>query len=415
MRTFHAPALLLLAALLAPTGSSTTEERPAEKPKVRALTAFIKLDTAQYQEQIQQTLAFLRQAKGVYEQAGFEVQTIRITTQPFPEYTRGMAPLDALHFFHQYDELAMKEGFAASIGPAMLKPGDNPEQAVLLSRILAPATTIAGSIVIAGEDGVHWDAVKMAAGMINFLAEHSPKSLANFRFAATALVPPGTPFYPASYHLDMDHKFSVGLQSANVVAEAMSATHDPAAAEQRIRETLGAYAKQIETVSNRVAEQANWGYMGIDLSPAPLKRVSIGGAIESFTGGWMGSSGTLTAAAVITRAIQSIPVTRIGYSGLMMPVLEDSVIAQRWSEGALSMDGLLAYSSVCGTGLDVVPLPGKISAGQLERILADVATLSVKLHKPLSARLLPVAGKDAGDKTEFADPFLVNAMIRPLP
>ena len=47
-----------------------------------------------------------------------------------------------------------------------------------------------------------------------------------------------------------------------------------------------------------------------------------------------------------------------------MPVLEDTRLAQLWAEGALSMDQLLAYSAVCGTGLDTIPLPGDISASE---------------------------------------------------
>jgi uncharacterized protein len=99
----------------------------------------------------------------------------------------------------------------------------------------------------------------------------------------------------------------------------------------------------------------------------------------------------------------------------MLPVLEDSVLAQRSGEGAVSIDALLAYSAVCGTGLDTVPLPGEITAEQLERILTDVASLAYKWNKPLSARLLPVAGKKAGERTEFDDPFLVNTTLQPLP
>jgi uncharacterized protein (UPF0210 family) len=79
------------------------------------------------------------------------------------------------------------------------------------------------------------------------------------------------------------------------------------------------------------------------------------------------------------------------------------------------MDGLLSYSAVCGTGLDVVPLPGRVTHEQLVRIIGDVASLAVKWHKPLSARLLPVATKDAGDRTEFDDTRLVNVLLRPLP
>jgi len=108
-------------------------------------------------------------------------------------------------------------------------------------------------------------------------------------------------------------------------------------------------------------------------------------------------------------------VTKVGYNGVMMPVLEDTRLAQLWGEGALSMDQLLAYSSVCGTGLDTIPLPGDVSAAQLARIIGDVASLSAKLSKPLSARLLPVPGAKAGDMTAFDDPNLVNTVIQPLP
>jgi uncharacterized protein (UPF0210 family) len=137
--------------------------------------------------------------------------------------------------------------------------------------------------------------------------------------------------------------------------------------------------------------------------------------VEAFTGEEFGSSGTLTVAALITDALRSIPVKRAGYSGLMVPVLEDEVLAARWSQGTLNLDALLAYSAVCGTGLDTVPLPGDVSVEQLERIIGDMASLAVKLRKPLSARLMPVAGKKAGERTEFNDPFLVNTTLQPLP
>jgi hypothetical protein len=79
------------------------------------------------------------------------------------------------------------------------------------------------------------------------------------------------------------------------------------------------------------------------------------------------------------------------------------------------MDQLLAYSSVCGTGLDTIPLPGDVTVQQLERIIGDVATLSVKFTKPLTARLMPVPGLKAGDQTTFDDPNLVNTVLQPLP
>jgi hypothetical protein len=122
----------------------------------------------------------------------------------------------------------------------------------------------------------------------------------------------------------------------------------------------------------------------------------------------------MTAAAIITRAVQAAPVKRVGYSGLMVPVLEDNVLARRWAEGTYNIDSLLAYSAVCAGGLDTVPLPGDVSEEQIARILGDVATLAYKWQKPLAARLLPVPGKKAGDRTEFDDPRMANTTIQTL-
>lgn len=385
----------------------------AEKPKVRAVTAFIRLERARYQQQVEETLVVLRRAQAAFEEAGYEVQTLRIATQPFPDYTRDLLQSDALAFFQAYDQLMKKENIDAAIGPAMLSDADDPRAAELLAVVLR-TTSLSGSLVIAGDDGVHWRAVRQAAKLILYWSQNSPGGRANFNFAATALVPPHTPFYPAAYHLGPGRQFAVALQSANVVAEAFTPGSTPEEAGAALAAALGEHARAIEAVAQAVAQETGWEYKGIDLSPAPLKEVSIGGAIEKLTGAPFGSSGTMTAAAVITQALRALPVKQAGYSGLMVPVLEDSVLAQRWSEGTLTLDALLAYSAVCGTGLDTIPLPGDVSRERLERILGDVASLAVKLHKPLSARLMPIAGKKAGDRTEFDDPFLVNATLQPL-
>ncbi|MGA8144072.1 MAG: DUF711 family protein [Candidatus Acidiferrales bacterium] len=406
------PVLFLLAATNPRIISA--QHNANQKPQVRAITAFIRLDRANYESQIQETLKFLHTAKAAFEKSGYEVQTLRITTQPFPEYTAGLSTDDALAFFRAYDALAVKEGFDASIGPAMTKDTDDPRNAELLAQILANSKTLEGSIAIAGGDGIHWNAIHATAALLQYVSTHSVHSQGNFSFTAAALVPPNTPFYPASFTGEGQH-FAIGLQSANVVADAFTSANSAAEAETRLRDSLGRYAQEIEAAAKQIDAQTGWNYGGIDLSPAPLKEISIGAAIEKFYGAPLGSSGTLTVAALITRALREVPVTHTGYSGLMLPVLEDSVIAQRWSEGRLTMDSLLSYSAVCGTGLDTIPLPGDITEDQLVRILGDVASLSVKWHKPLSARLLPIAGKKPGDTTELNDPFLVNARIQPLP
>jgi uncharacterized protein (UPF0210 family) len=141
----------------------------------------------------------------------------------------------------------------------------------------------------------------------------------------------------------------------------------PREAEKQLSAALGRHLRDAENVAVAIAGQSGWAYAGIDPTPAPLGDVSIGRAIESFTGGPFGVSGTMTAAAIITRAVQAAPVKRVGYSGLMVPVLEDNVLARRWAERAYNIDSLLAYSAVCAGGLDTVPLPGDVSEEQIAR------------------------------------------------
>ena len=384
-------------------------------PKVRAITAFVKLDRTQYTGQIAETLKMLRQAKKIFEAAGYPVESVRITTQPFPDYIRGLSKSKAIEFFRGYDELAIKESFDANIGPAMLRDDDDPAQVELLGEVLSATKTVEGSLVMADEDGIHWNGIRAAAKMVRYVTEHSPNSQGNFNFTATAMLQPYGPFYPGSYHRGAGHQFSVGLESANVVDAVFAATSGkPQQATEELTKALTRHALAVEKLARRVESETGWTYMGLDPTPAPLREVSIGAAIEKFTGAKFGSSGTMTAAAIITKAVSSVPVKRTGYSGLMIPVLEDSRLAQRWGEGTYDMDSLLAYSAVCGTGLDTIPLPGDIPEERLQRIFGDVATLAFKWRKPLSARLQPVKGKTAGDRTAFDDPFIVNTVIQPL-
>ena len=391
-----------------------TVVRGEARPRIRTITAFINLERAQYKQQVAEAMQMLRRAKTIFESRGYEVQTLRIATQPFPEYTKGMSTQQAVAFFKEYDALAEKEKFAAGIGPAMLNAGDSEAEADLLANILAATKHICGSIVVAGEEGVRWKAVGAAARAMKKLEEETERSQGNFNLGAIAMVPPLSPFFTAAYHTGFGHQFAIGLESANVVAEAFRDAPDLETAKHRLTDMLSEQASEIERHAGRVDQETGWAYMGIDLSPAPLKEISIGAAMEELIAQPFGSNGTLTAAATITSAIKDVRVKQTGYNGLMLPILEDSRLAQRWSEGHVSLEGLLSYSAVCGTGLDTVPLPGDVSIEQLDMIIGDMATLAFKWHKPLSARLLPVKGKAPGDTTEFDNPFLVNATIQPL-
>jgi uncharacterized protein (UPF0210 family) len=298
----------------------------------------------------------------------------------------------------------------------MMSDSDDPAGAELLTDALNSGLKLNASIIVAGEDGIHWNAVRAAAKLIKQVSEKSDKSQGTFNFAATAMLPAYAPFFPGSWHDGPGKQFAIGLEGAGLIDQAMSeANHDPKVAVQKMTALLTEHARVVERVGLQIAQQTGWAYLGFDPTPAPLKDVSIGAAIEKFTGAPFGSSGTMTAASLITQAVKAVPVKQVGYSGLMLPVLEDARMAQRWSEGTYSIDSLLAYSAVCGTGLDTVPLPGDVTEEQLARMIGDVASLAVKWHKPLTARLQPVAGKKPGEKSAFEDPYLVNAALQKIP
>jgi uncharacterized protein (UPF0210 family) len=153
-------------------------------------------------------------------------------------------------------------------------------------------------------------------------------------------------------------------------------------------------------------------FAGIDLSPAPLGEDSIASALELCGYGPVGAPGTLAVAAALTASLKQTGLPTCGYCGLMLPVLEDAVLGRRWEEGLVNAHQLLLYSAVCGTGLDTLPLPGDIALEEIAHMLLDVATLALRLNKPLSARLFPVPGKHAGERTEFTSPYLTNTLVR---
>jgi uncharacterized protein (UPF0210 family) len=413
-------AAVLCAAVLSLTAhAEALAEGHAEdytRPKVRAITAFVRLDHASYQAEVAAALAVLRAAKGEFEKEGYEVETLRVVTQPLAELVNGQSEAQALAYLESLDDLGAKEGFIPNIGPGMMRDSDDPRTMRLLEKALSTLSNLQASSIIADDDGIHWKVIQETAALVHYVTGHSLHSQGNFAFTATAMLKPYGPFYPGAYHSGPGKQLSIGFEGANVVQEVFARTRgDFAKSVAELTRQLTVHARVGESIGQRVTAAKGWTFMGVDPTPAPLGDVSIGAAMETYTGAKFGSSGTLTAALIITSAVKAVPVKQVGYSGLMVPVMEDKLLAQRWAEGTFNTDDLLAYSAVCGTGLDTVPFPGDISAEQMVRIFGDVASLAWKWKKPLSARLQPVAGKKAGDMTQFSSRFLFNTTLHAVP
>ena len=383
-------------------------------PKVRALTAGVDLETLGEWAPVETALGLLARARARLAREGFEVQLARLSLPPLLARLDPPRRWTSLAHVRQLDAMAGDAGVVVSVGPLAVE--DAPEAsdrglATWIADLNAATAHTHASVVIASPDGgVHRHNAAIAAAAMRAIAGASADGLGNFRFAAAARVPAMTPFFPVAYHHGAP-AISAGLESAHLVHDAVREARHADDAGRRLIAHLGPALMGVERVLDGIAHDERVHYAGIDTSPAPLGSVSIGAAIETLSGSAFGDAGTLDACATLTAAIKALPVRACGYSGLMLPVLEDDVLAARASEGRFGVRELLLYSSVCGTGLDVVPIPGDTPAASIARLLLDVAALSTRLDKPLSARLLLAPGLSTGEQTTFENPYLVNSTV----
>lgn len=378
--------------------------------RIRTITAGIEMQGPRQLDRIEGAIAVLKQGRELFADAGYEVQTLRIATQPL------MAGLDAsardrmLADLQRLDALLIGSGTILSIGPLLTRDQRDARLAAWASELVRTTRSISFSAVIADGTGVHEHSAATAADIIAALAVALPGGIGNFRFAAAANIPAGTPFFPVAWHQGAD-SVALGVESASLVEEAFARLEDRSRAVESLRAFMSAALAPIEKIGQELARRSRRAYLGIDTSPAPMKDRSIAAAIEAFTHAPFGAASTLQACSIVTAAIKSLDVKSCGYSGLMLPVLEDPLLAQRAGEGRFGLRDLLLYSSVCGTGLDVVPVPGDTGAPTLAALLKDVAALSARLNKALSARLFLVPGKKAGEIARFDDAVLTDSVI----
>jgi hypothetical protein len=382
--------------------------------KIRTVTAGVNLKNTSDLITVESAIGFLQKAKKKFEDEGFEIQTLRIATQPLPEYLNGKTRSEALADLKKIDEVVAAKSVLLSIGPVITDDRHDPELASWATQLVRETKNINFSVTVASpEGGIHSQTALTAAETIVAISKSSPGGEGNFRFTAAANCLAGTPFFPVAYHRGPE-SFSIGLESPGLLQEAFEQSKDIEEAKAKLKTLLESELGPVEKLALGIAQNEHRQYLGIDTSPAPSKDASIGAAIEALTRVPFGSASTLAACAAITDVLKSLSIKTCGYSGLMLPVLEDPVLAKRAAEGRYSVRELLLYSSVCGTGLDVVPLAGDTSANELAALIRDVAALSTKLHKPLSARLFLIPGKKAGEQAEFDNPFLTGSVVMKL-
>jgi uncharacterized protein (UPF0210 family) len=383
--------------------------------KIRSITYFCNPGWPIDDSKLEEAGKFLAEAKAAYEASGYAVQSTRLATVPFLQILGADKIRETPKLAEQMAAAIQPAGIAyAALGPAQPEVLDS--FSVIPEAIAAAQNIFFSGAMADARFGISLPAVQACAEVITRCGPITPDGFANLRFAALANVKAGSPFFPAAYHNQDEPAFSIATEAADLAVEVFTHARTVTDGQWTMTSEIEKRAKELAQVGDALNHRFSIVFGGIDfsLAPFPSEAVSIGAAMERMGVPRAGLHGSLAAAAILTEIIEHARFPGAGFSGLMLPVLEDSVLAQRAAEGTLTVKDLLLYSAVCGTGLDTIPLPGDTTPEQIAALLLDLSALALRLDKPLTARLMPIPGKKAGDLTNFNFDYFANSRVMAL-
>ncbi|MGZ9225237.1 MAG: DUF711 family protein, partial [Anaerolineales bacterium] len=322
--------------------------------KIRSITYFCNPQYPLDEKVLQKAGTFLSEARSAYEAAGYQVQTVRLATVPFPQLL-GDGQIDKLpELVTQFEEIAQQHNIGyVSLGPALPEMPRSYE--VIPEGIFVSKNIFFGGVMADTTRGLNLSAVRACAEIIVKAALIEPSGFANLQFAALANVNAGAPFFPAAYHDGDAPAFAIATESADLAVEAFENAKTLEDGRKALVSEVTRHGQAISRVAQGFTQSPVSNYysptfLGIDfsLAPFPDDAHSLGNAVEKMGVPKMGLHGSLAAAAILTEAVDRADFPHVGFSGFMQPVLEDSVLAKRAAEGTLTIKDVLLYSAVCG-------------------------------------------------------------------
>ena len=401
--------------------------------RVRTITCFVTLQSDSYQlkaggeiewkdsSHMEEGVTLLGKVESNLTEKGYTVQTIRLATNPFGTWLPTGTASETEKVLKALDRWLRDKGVEfCSVGPAQSVP----QVRDICPLIVRTSPRFSCSAILEATDVNMANACARAVQKIAHTTEPADfmqDGLGNFRLAVAACCPPLIPFFPAAKAPDQQTNrvtFAVGLENGSLAQHLLEKCQTIQNIPTTFHNGMTEAVKPIQDIC-QTFESERISFAGIDtsLNPSLDASGSVAAALESLgevPANW-GGPGTLAVAAALTKSLQSLPnIRRTGYCGIMLPVCEDARLAELTESNQLRLVDLLSISSVCGVGIDTVPLPGDVTEQALAALMLDVAGLADRWQKPLSCRVFPLPSKNAGEKTTFDFPHMMNAVILPL-
>ena len=401
--------------------------------RIRTITTFLSLGKGResWKKEVLKASHFCLGLSKEFNKNDYIVQSVRIVTNPFGEYLntediesarKDLAYLSNL--LNASDMSGIRIRFA--IGEARTK-----REIKMLPELVKEFGDLCNVCVNVNLDDygiLNNQLIEQASEAVVKISKITPRGEGNFNFTVNFNCDPLIPYFPASYHRkELGNRFVIGLETPDLLVNVLKDfnqridTHNHNALFKGYYDVMNkALQYHISTIKN-IIDLANddkaFTFSGFDSSAAPSKNcASMVEVYEQMGVEYFGSSGTVEASSLLTKVFKSIKdVELVGFSGLMLALTEDTGLAQGTIRLNYDIRALLTYSSVCGIGLDTVPIPGDTPIDKIAALMRDTGTMAYRLNKPLTVRLFPVPGLKAGDMTAFESDDLCNCAVLAVP
>jgi len=365
------------------------------------------------------------------DEVGISIANKRISITPVSMIVEGARGGDLTVVARAIDAAAQTVGvdFIGGYSALVHKGFTNAESEFLdsIPAALAGTSRLCSSVNVATtRAGINMDAVRRVWLLLKDAAERTRErgGLACAKFVCFANAVEDNPFMAGAFHGvgEPEAVINVGVSGPGVVNHAVQ--HAPKDAPlhelaELIKKLSFKLSRAGELVGREAARRLNlpFGIIDLSLAPTPVIGDSVADIIEAMGFERAGAHGTTAALALLTDAVKkggAMASTSVGgMSGAFIPVSEDASMIEAARVGALTLEKLEAWTSVCSVGTDMVAVPGSTSAETLSAIIADEMAIGVMNNKTTAVRIIPVPGKEVGEMVEYGG-LLGSAPIMPV-